>query len=65
MTSTKSKLNKTPIAMDRKLHGTGAQILKLLGVRSMKVHSFTPLVFKGLSGFDLKVEENIIVGEEK
>ena len=65
LTTQKSNLNKSPIAMDRRLHGTGAQILRQLGVREMRVHSFTPLVFKGLSGFDLEVVENVIVEGDK
>ena len=65
LTTQKSTVSKSPIAMDRRLHGTGAQILRTLGVRSMRVHSFTPLVFKGLSGFDLEVVENVIVEGEK
>jgi 3,4-dihydroxy 2-butanone 4-phosphate synthase/GTP cyclohydrolase II len=61
----KSQKNMTPIAMDRRLHGTGAQILRSLGVKSMKVHSFTPINFKGLSGFNLTVEENVVVEGDK
>lgn len=61
----KSQKNMTPIAMDRRLHGTGAQILRSLGVKSMKVHSFTPINFKGLSGFNLTVEENVVVVGDK
>jgi 3,4-dihydroxy 2-butanone 4-phosphate synthase/GTP cyclohydrolase II len=65
LVSDESQKNVTPIAMDRRLHGTGAQILRSLGVKSMKVHSFTPINFKGLSGFDLTVEENVVVSGDK
>jgi 3,4-dihydroxy 2-butanone 4-phosphate synthase/GTP cyclohydrolase II len=41
--------------------GTGAQILRSLGVKKMRVHSASSAILKGLSGFDLEIVENIIM----
>ena len=46
--------------IDIRLHGTGAQIIRALGVKRMRIHTTSPLAFKGLSGFGLEiVEKNI------
>ncbi len=47
--------------MDLRLHGTGAQILRALGIQKMRVHSSSPMVLKGLSGFGLEIIENNII----
>lgn len=41
--------------MDARLFGTGAQILRALGVRKMVVHMTTPRAMKGLTGFGLEI----------
>jgi 3,4-dihydroxy 2-butanone 4-phosphate synthase/GTP cyclohydrolase II len=41
--------------------GTGAQILRSLGIKKMRVHSASSAILKGLSGFDLEIVENIIM----
>lgn len=47
--------------MDQRLHGTGAQIIRALGVQRMRVHTSSPMVLKGLSGFGLEIVENPII----
>src|SRR5690606_9996705 len=42
-------------AMDNRMLGLGAQILRHLGVRKMRVHMSQPQRLKGLHGFDLEV----------
>ncbi len=51
----------TPKRMDLRLHGTGAQIIRQLGVERMRVHSSSPMLLKGLSGFGLEIVENCII----
>lgn len=41
--------------MDSRLYGTGAQILRSLGVRRMTVHVSTPRTMKALTGFGLEI----------
>jgi 3,4-dihydroxy 2-butanone 4-phosphate synthase/GTP cyclohydrolase II len=48
-------------APDMRHIGTGAQILRSLGVKKMRVHTTSTASLKGLSGFDLEVVENIIM----
>ncbi len=47
--------------MDLRLHGTGAQIIRALGVKRMRAHTSSPMVLKGLSGFGLEIVENSII----
>lgn len=42
-------------SMDNRMLGLGAQILRELGVRKMRVHMSQPQRLKGLHGFDLEV----------
>jgi 3,4-dihydroxy 2-butanone 4-phosphate synthase/GTP cyclohydrolase II len=44
-----------PRGMDLRLHGTGAQMLRALGVKRMRIHTTYPLSLKGLSGFGLEI----------
>lgn len=41
--------------MDVRLHGMGAQILRALGVKRMRIHTTSPVSLKGLSGFGLEI----------
>lgn len=41
--------------MDIRLHGMGAQILRNLGVKQMRIHNTSPIALKGLSGFGLEI----------
>jgi 3,4-dihydroxy 2-butanone 4-phosphate synthase/GTP cyclohydrolase II len=41
--------------------GVGAQILRQLGVRKMRVHMTRPMPLKGLLGYDLEVAETITI----
>lgn len=43
--------------MDMRLYGVGAQILKTIGVKKMRVHTSKPKTLKGLSGFGLEIVE--------
>lgn len=47
----------SPLSGDDRTLGTGAQIVKALGVERMRVHTSTPEVIKGLSGYGLSVVE--------
>ncbi len=46
--------------IDVRLHGTGAQIIRSLGVKRMRIHTTSPLAFKGLSGFGLEIVDTNI-----
>lgn len=48
---------------DLRLHGIGAQIIRALGIQKMRVHTSSPLVLKGLSGFGLEVIETNIINK--
>jgi 3,4-dihydroxy 2-butanone 4-phosphate synthase/GTP cyclohydrolase II len=48
-------------AMDPRLYGIGAQILRSLGVRQMKTHVSTPRSLKGLSGFGLEIVDSEVI----
>lgn len=50
--------------VDPRLHGTGAQIIRALGIHKMRIHSSSPLALKGLSGFGLEVVENDIISRK-
>lgn len=50
-----------PAAVDLRMLGTGAQIIRSLGVRDMKIHTTKDANFKGLSGFGLKVADNVLM----
>ncbi|SMF69765.1 GTP cyclohydrolase II /3,4-dihydroxy-2-butanone 4-phosphate synthase [Pseudobacteriovorax antillogorgiicola] len=52
-----SKANKKAPGVDVRLHGTGAQILRSLGVSKMRIHTTSPMALKGLSGFGLEIVE--------
>ena len=47
--------------VDLRMHGTGAQIIRALGVKKMKVHTTSPRTMKGLSGFGLEVIDTEII----
>ncbi|MBC7658759.1 MAG: 3,4-dihydroxy-2-butanone-4-phosphate synthase [Chitinophagaceae bacterium] len=47
--------------LDLRLHGIGAQIIRALGIHKMRVHTTSPMVLKGLSGFGLEVTETNII----
>jgi 3,4-dihydroxy 2-butanone 4-phosphate synthase/GTP cyclohydrolase II len=47
--------------MDLRLHGTGAQIIRALGIKRLRAHTSSPMVLKGLSGFGLEIVENSII----
>ena len=42
-------------SMDLRLHGFGAQILRILQVRQMRLHNSSRVSVKGLSGFGLEI----------
>jgi 3,4-dihydroxy 2-butanone 4-phosphate synthase/GTP cyclohydrolase II len=46
---------------DPRLLGLGAQVLRHLGVRRMRVHMSRPTPLKGLAGFDLEVVESVAI----
>jgi 3,4-dihydroxy 2-butanone 4-phosphate synthase/GTP cyclohydrolase II len=47
--------------MDLRLHGTGAQIIRALGIKRLRAHTSSPMILKGLSGFGLEIVENSII----
>ncbi len=47
------------VEKDQRMLGVGAQILRHLGVRKMRVHMSNPSPLKGLHGFDLEVVDTI------
>lgn len=53
-----------PPPMDVRLYGTGAQILRTLGIQRMRVHVATPKSLKGLAGFGLEVVETCLLRDE-
>jgi len=48
-------------SMDFRQVGLGAQILRALGVRKMRVHAASQSVLRGLSGFELEVVETVLM----
>jgi 3,4-dihydroxy 2-butanone 4-phosphate synthase / GTP cyclohydrolase II len=46
-------------SIDQRHIGTGAQILRSLGVQKMRVHATNPAPLRGLSGFDLEIVDQI------
>lgn len=50
--------------IDPRLHGTGAQIIRALGIHKMRIHSSSPVAMKGLSGFGLEIVENDIISRK-
>lgn len=48
-------------AMDARLLGIGAQIIRELGIQKMRTHVSQLRTLKGLSGFGLEVVENVLV----
>ena len=50
--------------MDMRVYGTGAQILRDLGVRKMIVHMTTPRTLKALNGFGLEIVGTKIIPQE-
>ena len=54
----------TPVGMDQRSIGIGAQILRHLGVSKMRVHSTSTKPYKGLSGFNLEVVESVLLDGE-
>lgn len=47
--------------VDMRMLGTGAQIIRALGVKDMRIHTTQDLNFKGLSGFGLTVADNVLM----
>lgn len=47
--------------MDMRLHGTGAQIIRALGIKKLRAHTSSPMVLKGLSGFGIEIEEFVTI----
>lgn len=47
--------------MDLRLHGTGAQILRALGVHKMRLHTTSVRPLKGLSGFGIEITDTCIL----
>lgn len=56
------KPKKPWVEMDPRMLGVGAQILRHLGVRRMRVHMSNPTPLKGLTGFDLEVVDTREIG---
>mgnify|MGYP000704380613 CR=1 FL=1 len=50
-------------SMDNRTIGTGAQILRNLGVENMNVHMSSPKNISGLTGFGLVVEDITVLSE--
>lgn len=48
-------------AMDPRLYGIGAQILRHLGVKRMRLHVSSPISLVGLGGFGLEIEETAVM----
>ncbi len=46
-------------AMNFKQYGTGAQILRMLGVKKMRVHTSSPRSMAGLTGFGLELVSSV------
>jgi 3,4-dihydroxy 2-butanone 4-phosphate synthase/GTP cyclohydrolase II len=59
----KEKSTASARPQDLRLHGIGAQIIRALGIQKMRVHTSSPLVLKGLSGFGLEVIETNIINK--
>lgn len=57
------KPKKPWVEMDPRMLGVGAQILRHLGVRKMRVHMSNPTPLKGLTGFDLEVVDTREIGD--
>jgi 3,4-dihydroxy 2-butanone 4-phosphate synthase/GTP cyclohydrolase II len=57
------KDEKAPRPQDLRMHGIGAQIIRALGIQKMRVHTSSPLVLKGLSGFGLEVVETALINK--
>lgn len=51
-------------AMDEKLYGTGAQILRSLGVSKMRIHVSSQRSIKGLGGFGLEIVDTNILKKQ-
>lgn len=58
---TDSRRESAVAQVDMRMLGTGAQIIRSLGVRQMRIHTTQDLNFKGLSGFGLTVADNVIM----
>lgn len=50
--------------MDLRQIGTGAQILRALGVKKMRVHTASTRPIKGASGFGLEIVDRVVFSEE-
>ncbi len=46
-------------AMNFKQYGTGAQILRMLGIKKMRVHTSSPRSMAGLTGFGLELTSSV------
>ena len=51
---------KTP-AMDSRILGIGAQIIRALGIQRMRTHVTQQRTLKGLAGFGLEVTDNVLI----
>lgn len=64
-----SEQRKKPISAwvekDQRMLGVGAQILRHLGVRKMRVHMSNPTPLKGLHGFELEVVDTVEMKPEQ
>src|SRR5690606_17034403 len=56
-----AKAREMSVNMDQRQIGTGAQILRSLGVKRMRVHTATSKSYVGLSGFGLEIVEHKIM----
>ena len=61
----KDKVAQSTRPQDLRLHGIGAQIIRALGIQKMRVHTSSPLILKGLSGFGLEVIETNIINKSQ
>lgn len=63
--SSSSGASAATMPMDLRLHGTGAQILRALGIKRMRLHTTSARTLKGLSGFGIEVVETCILKKSK
>lgn len=57
--STESRAGKPWVETDTRMLGVGAQILRHIGVKRMRVHMANPTPLKGLAGFELEVVDMV------
>ena len=49
------------VKMDPRLYGVGAQILRKLGVREMRLHATSKRGLVGLAGFGIQLTEMVVM----